>query len=59
MSLHTAVWTLALHFPEVVHLTSRAPDKMNPGRQLNWHNIPGVAGCLPQVGGDTMTPLGF
>lgn len=60
LPLQTAVWTLALHFPEVVHLTSSlTPDKMNPWRQLSWQIVPGLAGCLPQFGGDTMTPLGF
>ena len=60
LPLHTAVWTLALHFPELVHLTSSlTPDKMNPRRQLRWHVIPGLAGCLPQLGGERRTPLGF
>ena len=60
LPLQTAVWTLALHFPEVVHLTSSlTPDKMNPLRQLSWQIVPGLAGCLPQLAGKMMTPLGF
>ena len=60
LPLHTAVWTLVLHFPEVAHLTSSlTPDKMNPCWQLSWQTVPGLAGCLPQFGGEMMTPLGF
>ena len=60
LPLQAAIWTLALHFPDVVHLTSSlAPDKTNPWRQVSWQIVPGLAGCLPQLGGDTVTPLGF